>query len=137
MSELRKFAVGAVFVSGMLFSGCVIDRETNFVRCTYNPEPQSTNPDDPIYLLDTTNGLTNYQLVLGEHAFIRNQDTGALEWRVNGIKQEMFPDDEIVVKDRTTDRTADIVFKHGDAYIRADIATECNSEKPLTPINNH
>lgn len=136
MSEIRKTALGAVFVSGLLLSSCIVERETNFVDCDYNPKPQSTDPDDPIYLLDTTNGLTNYKLVLGENTFLRNQQTGELEWRVSGVKQEMFPDDEIVVKDNTTERTADIHFKYGESFIRADITTECNSDKPLTPYHS-
>ncbi len=137
MLEIKKAVIGSVVFSGMLFSACEIERETNFTKCSFNSEPQNTEPDSPVYLLDTTNGLANYTLVLGENVFVRNQKTGALEWRVGGIKQEMFPNNEIVVFDNTTDRTADIHFKHRESFIRADIATECNSNKPLTPIKTY
>lgn len=137
MLEIKKAFLGSVVISGMIFSGCEIEREASFTKCSFNSEPQNTEPDKPVYLLDTTNGLANYTLVLGENVFLRNQETGVLEWRVGGTKQEMFPNNEIVVFDNSTDRTADIHFKHRESFIRADIATECNSEKPLTPINNY
>ncbi len=137
MLEIRKAVVGSIVVSGMLFSGCEMERDTNFMKCSFNTEPQNTDPGSPVYLLDTTNGLVNYKLVLGENVFVRNQKTGALEWSVGGIKQEMFPNNEIVVFDNTTERTADINFKHRESFISADIATECYSSKPLTPINNY
>ena len=136
MSEIRNFALGAAIASGIVFSGCVSERDTNFTWCNeLDSSPQSTG-DSPIYLRENRLG-TNYKLTLGENKFLRNPNSGELEWIVKDIPQEMFPQDEIVVFDNTTDRTADIHFKHRESFIRADIATECNSNKPLTPIKTY
>ena len=135
MSEMRKYAMAATVIGGALLSGCTEDQPVHFSRCSYNSGSESTG-ENPVYLQENAVRV-NYQLVLGENSFRRNTDTGLLEWRVGGVKQEMFPEEEIVVFDKTTERTAVVTFIRGKAHVRADIATECNSEKPLTPINNH
>lgn len=136
MSEIRRFSIGAVIVSGLFFSGCETDREISFVKCDYYSGAQSTKPEDPVYLRENRVG-TNYKITLGENKFLRNRKTGELEWTVNGVLQEMFSKEEIIVYDAETERTADITFTHHESYIKADIATECNSNKPLTPIKTY
>ena len=133
MLESRLFKIGGIALSGMLlFASCEQDRNTSFTRCEYDNNPQSTG-DEPIYLRENRIG-TNYELTLGENKFLRNPDTGVLEWIVKGVKQEMFPDNEIIVFDNHTGRTADLTISNHEKFIKVDITTECNSNKPQTPV---
>ncbi len=133
MSEIRKLAIGAIVFSGTMLSGCVSERETNFTWCTErDSSPQSTG-DRPIYLRQNRLG-TNYELTLGENKFLRNRDSGELEWFVKDVPQEIIPQEEIVVFDNHSGRVADIQVTKRDKVIRLDITETCNSNQELTPI---
>lgn len=122
MSKLELgLKIAAFSIAGGLIMGCDKEDRPQFDNCSYNNKDQSAD-----YYLRRNAARSDRHLVIGEHDFTRDVDSGMLIEKIGPILTELSPNLNKTLPMQPDGRIYDIQFQDFGPYIKAVVNTSCS-----------